>query len=150
MKTIKISDLNEVPNNFTGVAEYSANLEKWYLKYWFKEGIIHREDGPAIEWVNGNKYWYKEGNCHRSDGPAIERLDKSKEWWVDGQLYLFIDIEVLIETSIYLGKEKGKYDLDWLRFLTDEGIEEFPIIPGMEEDKKFKPLFDQVFGAPIT
>ena len=26
-----------------------------------KEGRVHREDGPAIEWANGNKEWYMNG-----------------------------------------------------------------------------------------
>jgi hypothetical protein len=41
-------------------------------------------------------------------------------------------------------------DLDWLRFLTEEGIEEFPIVPGMELDEDFRPLFNQVCEVSIT
>jgi len=26
--------------------------------YWFLNGQLHREDGPAIESVLGTKYWY--------------------------------------------------------------------------------------------
>ena len=46
------------------VDEYSTN--------WYKEDLLHREDGPAIECVNGDKFWYKEGELDRIDGPAIE------------------------------------------------------------------------------
>ena len=66
MNIININFLSEVPENFTGIAEFS-NKDKC----WFKEGLYHREGGPAIEWINGHKEWYKEGTRHRLDGPAI-------------------------------------------------------------------------------
>ena len=27
-------------------------------KFWCLNGKLHREDGPAIEWANGDKEWY--------------------------------------------------------------------------------------------
>ena len=36
---------------------------------------LHREDGPAIEYANGNKHWYLNGKLHREDGPAIENAN---------------------------------------------------------------------------
>lgn len=29
--------------------------------YHYKNGLLHREDGPAVENVNGFKAWYKNG-----------------------------------------------------------------------------------------
>jgi hypothetical protein len=49
--------------------------------------ILHREDGPAIEWVDGSKSWYRDGKLHREDGPAIECADGSKEWYRDDKLH---------------------------------------------------------------
>lgn len=43
-----------------------------YSKQYFLNGKLHREDGPAIEYVNGDLRWYLNGNRHREDGPAIE------------------------------------------------------------------------------
>jgi hypothetical protein len=57
-------------------------------KSWYKDGKLHREDGPAIENANGDKWWYKEGKCHREDGPAYEGAYGSKVWWYEGK-YLF-------------------------------------------------------------
>jgi hypothetical protein len=37
-----------------------------------------------IEINNGDLEWYKNGRLHREEGPAIERADRSKEWWIDG------------------------------------------------------------------
>ena len=44
-----------IPNNFTGIVEYS----------------------------NGTKTWWVNAKRHRIDGPAIEYYSGRKEWWVD-------------------------------------------------------------------
>jgi len=51
-------------------------------KWWYKEDFRHRKDGPAIECSNGDKYWYKEGKLHRLDGSAIEYSDGRKSWYI--------------------------------------------------------------------
>ncbi len=51
-------------------------------KYWHNNGKIHREDGPAIECVNGDKFWYKNGQRHREDGPAIVYASGNKYWYL--------------------------------------------------------------------
>lgn len=53
-------------------------IDKFDTKYWWKNGKLHREDGPAIEYKNGNKFWYQDNIIHREDGPAIDRADGSK------------------------------------------------------------------------
>ena len=50
-------------------------------KFWYLNDKIHREDGPAIEYVNGTKIWLLNGKWHREDGPAIEYADGSKRWY---------------------------------------------------------------------
>ncbi len=35
-----------------------------------KNILLHREDGPAVEYASGSKYWYQNGLAHRIDGPA--------------------------------------------------------------------------------
>lgn len=47
--------------------------------------ILHREDGPAIEFSSGTKRWYLNGKCHREDGPAIEFSSGGKEWFVNNK-----------------------------------------------------------------
>ena len=34
-------------------------------KVWYKDGRVHREDGPAIEWRSGYKAWYLKGTFIR-------------------------------------------------------------------------------------
>ena len=37
-----------------------------------KDGLLHREDGPARIYTNGTRQWFKNGFLHRDDGPAVE------------------------------------------------------------------------------
>ena len=65
----------------------------WYFGYWFEKGdvcwtingIIHREDGPAVERANGTKAWYQHGKRHREKGPAVEYPNGTKAWWLEGK-----------------------------------------------------------------
>ena len=45
MNTIKIDSWVEIPENFTGVAECLNKSKEYY-----KEGNLHRIDGPACEY----------------------------------------------------------------------------------------------------
>lgn len=59
---------------------------------WYKHGILNREDGPAItnRLENGlvTERWYKNGLAHRGDGPAItENIDGKNTlmWFIEGE-----------------------------------------------------------------
>jgi hypothetical protein len=54
-------------------------------KYWFLYGKWHRVGGPAVEYPNGRGEWYINGKLHRLDGPAIDGGNEKQEWWVDGK-----------------------------------------------------------------
>jgi hypothetical protein len=141
MKIIKVNFDNPIPDNFTGIAEWGNGEKQWY-----KEGNLHREDGPAIESPDGKKSWHKEGKHHRLDGPAFEHPNGTKYWIIENKQYFEEELLNLISSSLFLGKEKGRYDLEWLRFLAEEGIKEFPIMPGMKEYKGFKQVFETLEG----
>jgi len=64
--------------------EYTVKVNE-YGKFWFLNGERHREDGPAIEWADGNKYWCLNGYLHREDGPAIEFASGDKDWYLNGK-----------------------------------------------------------------
>ena len=53
-------------------------------KEWRLNGLLHREDGPAVEDTDGDKWWYRDDKLHRDDGPAVEYANGTKEWWVNG------------------------------------------------------------------
>jgi hypothetical protein len=53
-------------------------------KKWFnEEGKLHRLDGPAVEWADGDMSWWINGKQHRLDGPAVVWINGYKEWWID-------------------------------------------------------------------
>ena len=54
-------------------------------KFWWLNGKLHREDGPALESANGDKHWCLNGLLHREDGPAVECANGSKEWWLNDE-----------------------------------------------------------------
>ena len=55
-KIIKVRehyDYIEKHPNFTGCLE-----NRFKTIVWFKNGEYHREDGPAVEYADGDKWWY--------------------------------------------------------------------------------------------
>ena len=56
-------------------------------KFWYQDGLLHRLDGPAVEWASGRKEWYQNDKLHHLDGPAIEYANGNKEWYQDGVLH---------------------------------------------------------------
>lgn len=54
-------------------------------KYWYRKEQLHRENGPAIEYVSGEKYWYLNDKFHREDGPAVDCIGY-KRWYYHGEL----------------------------------------------------------------
>lgn len=38
---------------------------------WYKDGMLHRENGPAVVYQNGDGDWYCNGRPHRTDGPSF-------------------------------------------------------------------------------
>ena len=37
---------------------YKVTVDDYGTKRWYLNDRLHREDGPAIEWVEGDKCWY--------------------------------------------------------------------------------------------
>jgi hypothetical protein len=56
-------------------------------KGWYLNDVLHREDGPAVEWPNGTKKWYIDGLPHRADGPAVVHPNGTVEWWLNGKMH---------------------------------------------------------------
>ena len=54
-----------LPFDGTKIVKDEAGNVHWYNK----NGQLHREDGPAVEYANGSKWWYLNGNL-------IKRLKK--------------------------------------------------------------------------
>jgi hypothetical protein len=60
--------------------EYANGGKAWYIN-----NKLHREDGPAIEYTNGGKAWFVNGKRHREDGPAVEYTNGVKAWYINGE-----------------------------------------------------------------
>ena len=54
-------------------------------KEWFLNDLLHREDGPAVEYLDGTKEWRINGKRHREEGPAYVCPDGTKEWCLNGE-----------------------------------------------------------------
>ena len=54
-------------------------------KYWFLNGIYHREDGPAVLLPSGYEEWHLNGRFHREDGPAAYLPNGKKSWYLNGK-----------------------------------------------------------------
>ena len=63
-------------------------IDIWGDEVWYKDGELHREDGPARIHSNGTKVWYKDGKLHREDGPAVIKKDGTKRWYLNGEFFL--------------------------------------------------------------
>lgn len=95
--------LKEKPHYINGLMVFGDGSKEWwkngklhrtdgpaiewkdYGKEWHVNGVLHRTDGPAIEFENGSKIWCVNGKLHRTNGPAIEHYDGMKEWWEHGK-----------------------------------------------------------------
>ncbi len=66
-------------------------------KRWFKDGRLHREDGPAVEYCWGAAEYYINGVRHRLDGPAIIRKNGNNKYYINGINYN--ELEFFIQTG---------------------------------------------------
>jgi hypothetical protein len=76
-------------------AEYK--VDEYGTKWWYLNGKLHRSDGPAIEFSEGDTIWYLNDRLHRTDGPAIEHNDGNKWWCINGVFYSEEDFDIIKE-----------------------------------------------------
>lgn len=101
------SQLNEVEANGdlqlnkveASASTYVCTMTKESIstKWCNSKGELHRLDGPAIEFTNGQKQWCQNGQLHRTDGPAIEYSNGRKSWYLNG--FCFTEKEFLNRTA---------------------------------------------------
>ena len=66
-----IIESNRLPENFTGIVEYNG------AKFWYRNGELHRESGPACEYADGDKYWYFNGIAYTESAYKAEIAKRS-------------------------------------------------------------------------
>ena len=77
MKVFETTD--HIPDSFEG---------KCYVKHpdsirWYKNGRLHREDGPALIDVGETEYWFTNGILHRLDVPAVVYKTGNYQYWIN-------------------------------------------------------------------
>ena len=81
-------DIYQVPKHFTGV----CNIIKYNSIRHYKNGCLHREDGPAIKHENGGKSWFYKSKNYGSDNAFTNKTwkEKVKELKREDELKIFI------------------------------------------------------------
>ena len=95
-------------NTFTGVVINERKDIVYYLN-----GKLHREDGPAIEFANGNKEWFLNGEYHRENGPAVEHINGIEKWYLNGKYHREDGPAIISKTwhkSWYLNGKRHRED----------------------------------------
>jgi len=105
MNTITVNNWTEIPKNYTGHVKFTNSDQYWYkngqlhredgpaaiwddgTQEWLKDRQLHREDGPAVIYPDGTQAWYKNGKRHREDGPAVIWANGEQQWWLNGKSY---------------------------------------------------------------
>jgi len=72
-------------NKMHGEGDSPASIYYNDVVIWAKNGVKHRDNGPAMEFNTGVNKWYHNGQLHRIDGPAIERPNGDNEWYEYGK-----------------------------------------------------------------
>ena len=70
------------------IKKYYVTVDEKGTTRWYKDAkctILHRENGPAVEWAGGTKSWYQNGQLHRTDGPAIISKTCVPSFWLNGE-----------------------------------------------------------------
>lgn len=73
-------------HNIIVLHKIKTSVQDETIAQWYRDGIIHRDGGPAMITSKGAKIWYRNGKFHREDGPAVIVGDAA-EWYLDGIRY---------------------------------------------------------------
>lgn len=105
-----------VPVFFVEIPHYKPLVDEICVSYpsgdtyWYKNGKLHRDGGPAVELKNGTKKWYQYDKLHRSDDmPAVENVDGTKIWYRYGQIHRDGDKPAIISGDIEIRYKFGEF-----------------------------------------
>ena len=66
--------------------KYRVVVDEFGTRYYNTRGQLHRDEGPAIEWIDGGKEWFQNGQMHRIGGPTVE-WGSLRQWFLFGVEY---------------------------------------------------------------
>jgi hypothetical protein len=70
---------------------------------WMLNGLLHREDGPAVISPSGYQAWYLHDQLHREDGPAVVFPNGSRFWYLNGMELDEQEITVIVNHKLLFG-----------------------------------------------
>lgn len=104
-----------VTNNITIIREIpreefkrlcTGTFECDEIIYKFRNGLLHCDDEPAVEYSDGTQFWYRDGIVHRDDGPAVKNPFGPTKWIRNGKLHR-VDGPALIEDGSQFWYQNG-------------------------------------------
>jgi hypothetical protein len=102
----------DVPRYYSGCVVYPNQSKEWYLN-----GKVHREDGPAREWLDGTKQWYF----------------NDYYFWGNTEFLLLEGNYIVVERGIQTDKKFGNLKLTQAKLLMAEGtMFVYDNLPGFE------------------
>lgn len=93
---------------FTSAKQNSIDIKPKSIKYRDSDGVLHREEGPALTRPDGSKEWWIHGKKHRVGGPAVENANGTKEWFINGKNHRIDGPAVLMASGDELWYFEGK------------------------------------------
>jgi hypothetical protein len=86
-------------------------------KWWYEaDDKLHRDDGPAVEYADGDEEWWQHGELHRDDGPAVVNSSYYTAWVQHDELHRDDGPAVIYtngDQEWYLNGKKLSFD-EWL------------------------------------
>ena len=88
--TIKFSDIDKIE---IGLSIKYGNPELRHFDI-YNDSKLHCIGLPA-SLVYDDEWWFVDGELHREDGPAVLYSDGYKEWWIKGKQYTESDFKAM-------------------------------------------------------
>lgn len=103
--------MEEYIDTISGETLYVEKFPDGDIYYYKDEAltILHRVDGPAKTYEDGDTMWFRNDRLHRLDGPAIEWTNGDKNWYIDGEGITFVF------SNTFYGPHNLRQDLDEIR-----------------------------------
>jgi hypothetical protein len=98
--------------------------DRGIIEYRNQQGELHREDGPALIFPDGEVQYYIEGALEREDGPAIIRANGEKVYSICvGSWYCYTFLATYSES--YPGEEKYRVSVDGRNLTKEQALAEY-------------------------
>jgi hypothetical protein len=67
----------------------NPHIDKNGTQRWYLNDKLHRTDGPAAIYADGDHYWCLNNTVHRTDGPAVIYANGGQLWYLNNVEYSF-------------------------------------------------------------